>query len=77
MRLPNGHYKTAAGSEMRISGTHGGRSVVDFDWLEEGACCDCRVSAYEHDGDLLWECDYCGGGRAQLVLVTPNVSSTP
>ena len=76
MKLPNGHYKTAAGSEMRISGTHSGRSVVDFDWLEEGACVDCRVSAYEHDGDLIWECDRCSGGRAALMPVPANAGVT-
>ncbi len=29
--LPNGKYRTKAGSEMQISGTHGGISRVWFD----------------------------------------------
>ena len=69
MNLPNGHYRTAAGSEMWISGERGGISRVEFDWLEEAACCDCRPDAYEHDGRLTWTCDVCGGGSAELVLV--------
>jgi len=69
MTLPNGHYRTAAGSEMWISGEHGGISEVSFDWLEEGACLDCRVSAYDIDGMLIWECEECEGGRAELFPV--------
>lgn len=64
--LPNGHYRTAAGSQMWISGDHGGRSVVEFDWVEEGACCDCQAQPYEVDGMLTWHCDECDGGCAQL-----------
>lgn len=44
MGLPNGHYRTKAGSEMWISGKHGGISRVEFDWLEEGgARIACRI----------------------------------
>ena len=71
--LPNGHYRTAHGSEMWISGKHGGVSRVEFDWLEEpNACPDCHVDAYEHDGCLHWSCDVCGGGFAELQPVPPN-----
>ena len=53
---------------MEISGLHGGRSRVEFDWVEEpDACCDCRVQPYEVDGQMVWDCDYCGGGRADLM----------
>ena len=72
MALPNGHYRTAAGSEMWISGANSGISRVDFDWLEEGACFDCVPNAYEFDGMLIWHCDECGGGQAELLPV-PNV----
>lgn len=73
-RLPNGRYRTAAGSEMRITGGHGGISHVFLDWLEErSACCDCVVDPYEHDGRLHWSCDVCSGGSALLFPVTPNV----
>jgi hypothetical protein len=71
MKLNNGIYQTAAGSVVSISGEHGGRSVIDFDWLEEGACCDCMPEPYEQDGILVWHCDECGGGSASLVAV-PN-----
>ena len=75
--LPSGHYRTAAGSEMWISGEHGGISEVLFDWLEEPAgCCDCVVDAYEQEGRLQWSCDSCGGGSAMLLPVTPNVELT-
>jgi len=71
--LPNGHYRTANGSEMWISGAHGGVSRVEFDWLEEpNACCDCRVDAYERNGCMHWTCDFCGGGFAELQPVRPN-----
>ena len=67
MSLPNGHYRTAAGSEMWVSGKYGGVSEVSFDWLEEGACLDCQVSAYDADGRLAWTCEECGGGSAELL----------
>ena len=76
MGLPNGIYRTKNGSIMEISGQHSGISKVDFYWLEEGACCDCQVSAYEEDGDLIWWCDQCGGGRSELFHVTPNAEIT-
>ena len=69
MNLPNGHYRTAAGSEMRISGERGGISEVLFDWIEEASCADCRPEAYEQDGRLTWGCDVCDGGSAELVIV--------
>ena len=69
MSLPTGHYRTAAGSEMWISGEHGGISDVSFDWTEEDACPYCRASPYEHDGRLVWECEVCGGGSAELFPV--------
>lgn len=70
MGLPNGHYRTAAGSEMWISGKHGGKSTVEFDWFEEDACCDCQPEPYDCDGRLIWHCDECGGGSAELMPVT-------
>lgn len=70
MSLPNGHYRTVAGSEMWISGNHAGISRVEFDWLdEENACLDCVPQAYDVDGDLVWVCDECGGGRAKLERI--------
>ena len=36
MGLPNGIYRTAAGSTVTISGKYSGISAVEFDWLEEG-----------------------------------------
>lgn len=68
-RLPNGKYKTVAGSTMEISGKHGGISKVDFDWLEEGACCDCEPMEYEQDGRLVWHCEHHAGGSAELIIM--------
>lgn len=68
MRLANGYYRTAAGSEMRISGEHGGISRVTFDWLEEGGCSECHADPYEYDGRMVWHCQYCNGGSAELFL---------
>lgn len=70
MTLPVGIYRTAAGSEMRVSGKHAGISEVLFDWFEEpDACLDCVVSAYDEDGFLVWHCSECGGGSARLLPV--------
>jgi hypothetical protein len=73
--LPNGHYRTKAGSTVRVYGKHSGYLGVYFDWFEEpDACCDCVVHPYPEDwGDgthrLTWKCDVCGGGSAVLELV--------
>ena len=69
MNLPNGKYRTAAGSTMEISGKYSGISRVEFDWLEEGGCVDCKCSAYDVDGYLTWDCEECGGGSAKLIPV--------
>lgn len=66
MKLPNGKYRTERGSLMEISGQHGGISRVEFDWLEEDACADCRVDAYPIHDYMVWDCEACGGGRAKL-----------
>lgn len=71
MTLPNGKYKTAAGSTLEVSGKHSGIYKVDFDWFEEGACIDCQCEPYPEEWDkddwrLIWHCDYCGGGNAKL-----------
>ena len=40
MPLPDGKYRTEHGSEVVLS-KNGGRTICDFDWLEQGACFDC------------------------------------
>lgn len=66
-RLPDGKYKTAAGSTMKIS-KNGGVSSVVFDWFEEpDACSECEADAYESDGRMVWSCEYCEGGSAELI----------
>lgn len=71
--LANGKYKTAAGSTLVVSGKHSGIFTVEFDWFEEGACVDCAVNTRpDYDEEswwLTWDCDECGGGRAQLIEV--------
>jgi len=65
-----GKYKTKHGSIVIVSGEHGGKSRVDFDWLEEpNACCDCEPEVYPEDGYLIWSCDVCGGGSAILTKI--------
>lgn len=74
--LPNGKYKTAAGSTVVISGDHSGISTVEFDWLEENACVDCEAAAYPvkqgADWFLEWSCEECGGSMAVLYPDTGN-----
>lgn len=74
MRLPNGLYRTSAGSTLTVAGDHGGMFTVSFDWLEEsGACSDCRVDPAPDEGRMVWSCAQCGGGSAELFpLVTPK-----
>lgn len=84
MKLRNGTYCTRDGSTVKLSGTHGGISVVDFDWFEEpNACIDCHPDPYpEHWGSdeqgkqehrLVWSCGECGGGSATLTAVDEPV----
>ena len=71
MRLPNGKYRTAAGSTVSI---HEGRSDVVFDWFEEGGCVDCSPDPFECEGYLVWRCPSCGGGQSELK---PDVGKCP
>jgi hypothetical protein len=71
MTLPNGSYRTKAGSTLQLSGLHGGISLVSFDWFEEShACIECHVEPYpqEFAGEyrMVWSCDDCGCGSAAL-----------
>ena len=43
--LPNGHYRTKAGSTVEVYGQHSGCVRVCFDWFGPLACCDCVVGA--------------------------------
>ena len=67
-RMTNGLYKTEKGSIVQISCTHSGIYEIAFDWVEEDAYFDCDPSVY--DGRLIWSCDQCGGGSADLKRVT-------
>lgn len=70
MGLPVGKYRTRSGSEMTVSGEHGGISRVEFDWMEERACPDCTPEPYaDDDGFLVWRCDECGGGCAAFTAL--------
>lgn len=66
-----GSYTTKSGSRLEIDGKFCGKATLDFDWLEEGACCECKPDPYPHEFDedhwrITWECDYCDGGSARL-----------
>ena len=73
MKLLDGYYRTNAGSTMFVN-RNGGRSVIEFDWLEEGGCIECEVDPYETiagqddepNGMLIWHCDECGSHSAVL-----------
>lgn len=67
------HYKTGKGSDVYLSGKHGGKSIVEFDWFEEdNACIECCPRSYPEEDEgglyLQWSCEYCGGGRSKLFL---------
>lgn len=65
--MENGEYRTRHGSIVKI---FNGRATINFDWYEEpDACYDCRVEPYPEDGNLIWHCDYCEGGSAELLKI--------
>lgn len=71
-------YRTERGSTVEISGKHRGISVIDFDWVEEGACVAAKRSAVADCSDptdawLFWQCECCGNGQAKLEPVTEGV----
>ena len=80
MKLPNGTYRTKAGSTVEISGKYGGVAKVTFDWFEEdNACPDCDVYPYpQWQGgerwDLTWACEVCDGGFAEIEPVKERES---
>ena len=71
-------YKTKNGSTVTISGKHNGIVEISFDWFEEdNACVDCTVNVdspndYHTYRELMWVCNYCGGGRADLIEVNED-----
>lgn len=80
MTLPNGHYRTKAGSTLEVAGQHGGIFRVFFDWFEESmASCDCCVTPEPEDwGDgthrLTWHCECCCGGGSAVLEPAPAES---
>jgi hypothetical protein len=62
-----GRYRTAAGSLVTISGAHARNYAIDFDWFEEEACIECHPSVDFESCRLVWDCDYCDGGSAELI----------
>lgn len=66
-------YSTKAGSTVTVSGKHSGIFTISFDWFEEDACIECEPH-YDQDNNLLvWDCDYCGGGSTELILVKKEI----
>jgi len=63
-------YKTKSGSTVVMNGG----IVINFDWFEENACCDClpNVNVYGQ-GYLTWYCDECGHGEAKLEEVNEEI----
>lgn len=71
------HYRTAAGSEVEISGKHNGIVTIDFDWFEENACPEARPVAdtlHPDDPVLTWCCPCCDPGAARLQVVSEPVA---
>jgi hypothetical protein len=73
MSLFNGIYYTRAGSRLEVSGKHGGRFSLEFDWMEEpGACIDCVPDPEPEefgpeDFRIVWRCALHSSGNAQLL----------
>lgn len=77
MALEIGHYMTAAGSHVHVKTRNAGSWTADFDRLEEPhACFDCHsIDVDSHERALVWCCDVCGGGMAELKSVTLTTES--
>ena len=69
-------YVTESGSTVK---SEGGRSFVNFDWVEEDACVECKVDPAPREGSLFWDCEECGGGSARLLPLPdpPTLSLEP
>ncbi len=61
-RLLDGHYITKNGSTVEIRGNH---TIMNLDWFEEDSCENCEPDRVE-EGCLIWYCDECDGGSAEL-----------
>lgn len=74
-------WTTASGSTVEVSGAHRGIWTVEFDWFEEGACYEARLSPVpdlaEGDERLTWSCDCCGTGSARLRPVADAPEASP
>lgn len=62
-------FRSVAGSTVTISGKYQGIFTIDWDWFEEGACCD---SQPDFNNDLFYpaiiaRCDCHGPMRVDLV----------
>lgn len=66
-RMPQGKYRTAAGSELEVKPNGG--CTVWFDWFEEpDACVECRPDPMPDDeGYLVWSCDEHNGGKSKWL----------
>jgi len=67
--MKKGTYKTKGGSIVEVSGKHSGIFNIDWDWVEEDACDSCEPDVDHLNERLVWYCDYCGGGSAELKAV--------
>lgn len=68
--MSNGNYRTKNGSQLVVSGKHGGIFTLDFDWVEELACCECKPDPIPTpDGYLVWSCGKCLGGSTEWIHV--------
>lgn len=73
-------YKTEKGSTVTLYPNYlvgcqmTQRATVSLDFVEEdNACIDCDPEPFPETRDgkkyLVWKCDFCGGGEAELKLV--------
>lgn len=50
-----------------------GKTVhIEFEWMDEVACLDCRPYFNEKEISLEWDCVFCDGGKADLELVSDS-----
>lgn len=69
--MPSEIYRSAAGSEVTVSGKHMGIVTIDFDWFEEEACIE--ADPYfdrddRQDPAIIATCECCGSQRIQVKI---------
>lgn len=64
-------FSSENGSTVKVSGKHNGIFDIEFDWFEEGMCCDGHPTFNNDLGDpkIVVYCDCCGTEEISLKKI--------